>query len=80
MKTTIILAAMSLTSTLATSAQTMQTTQHGDTTVITITNPTKYLLLPIEENRPEAQVVLDQGKHARESQRGLEGRFGGGKR
>ncbi len=62
MKTTIILAAMSLTSTLATSAQTMQTTQHGDTTVITITNPTKYLLLPIEENRPEAQVVLDQGK------------------
>ncbi len=62
MKTTIILAAMSLMMTLATSAQTMQTTQHGDTTVITITNPTKYLLLPIEENRPEAQVVLDQGK------------------
>lgn len=46
----------------AASAQTIQTTQHGDTTIVTVNNPTKYLILPIEENRPEAQVLLDNGK------------------
>lgn len=43
-------------------AQNMNIATVGDTAVITITNPTKYLILPIEENMPEAQVVLDQGK------------------
>ena len=46
----------------AASAQTIQTTQRGDTTIVTVNNPTKYLILPIEENRPEAQVLLDNGK------------------
>ena len=62
MNTKIILAALTATFSAAATAQTMQTTQHGDTTVITVTNPTKYLILPIEESRPEAQVILDQGK------------------
>lgn len=43
-------------------AQKMNIATVGDTAVITITNPTKYLILPVEENMPEAQVVLDQGK------------------
>ena len=62
MNTKIILAALTATFSAAATAQAMQTTQHGDTTVITVTNPTKYLILPIEESRPEAQVILDQGK------------------
>lgn len=44
------------------SAQHMNIATSGDTAIITITNPTKYLILPIEEEMPEAQVVLDQGK------------------
>ena len=43
-------------------AQQMNISTVGDTAVITITNPTKYLILPVEENMPEAQVLLDQGK------------------
>ena len=62
MNTKLIIAALTITSSVAATAQTMQSTQRGDTTVITITNPTKYLILPIEESRPEAQVILDQGK------------------
>ena len=62
MNTRLIIAALTITSSVAATAQTMQSTQRGDTTVITITNPTKYLILPIEESRPEAQVILDQGK------------------
>lgn len=46
----------------AASAQTIQTTQHGDTTIVTVNNPTQYLILPVEENRAEAQVLLDNGK------------------
>lgn len=44
------------------SAQHMNIATSGDTAIITITNPTKYLILPVEEEMPEAQVVLDQGK------------------
>ena len=44
------------------SAQHMDIATSGDTAIITITNPTKYLILPVEEEMPEAQVVLDQGK------------------
>lgn len=62
MNTKLILSVMAFTSSMTASAQTMQTTQHGDTTIITVTNSTKYLILPIEESRPEAQVILDQGK------------------
>lgn len=45
----------------AANAQTMKTEQRGDTTVITIDNPTKYLILPVEENRDERKVKLDTG-------------------
>lgn len=39
--------------------------QQGDSlTVIHITNPTKYLLLPVEENAAESQVRLDTGDAA----------------
>lgn len=43
----------------------MKFEQKGDSlTVIHITNPTKYLLLPVEENAPESQVRLDTGDAA----------------
>lgn len=47
---------------LSATAQTLQTTQKGDTTIIKVENPTKYLILPIEEERPEAQLQLYSGK------------------
>ena len=37
---------------ISATAQTLQTTQKGDTTIIMVENPTKYLILPVEENRP----------------------------
>ena len=43
-------------------AQTLHVTYHGDTTVVVVENPTKYLILPIEEERQEAQVKLDCGR------------------
>ena len=46
---------------LSATAQTLQTTQKGDTTIIKVENPTKYLILPIEEERPEAQLLLYTG-------------------
>ena len=60
MNAKLMLAAAAIASATA-SAQTMQTTFHGDTAIVTITNPTKYIILPIEESRPEAQVLLDNG-------------------
>ena len=60
MNAKLILAAATLVSASA-SAQTMQTTFHGDTAIVTITNPTKYIVLPVEEKRPEAQVLLASG-------------------
>ena len=39
--------------------------QQGDSlTVIHITNPTNYILLPIEEEAPESQVLLHTGEAA----------------
>ena len=39
--------------------------QQGDSlTVIHITNPTNYILLPIEEETPESQVLLNTGEAA----------------
>ena len=61
MNAKLILAAATLVSASA-SAQTMQTTFHGDTAIVTITNPTKYIVLPVEEKRPEAQVLLASGR------------------
>ena len=61
MKIKYLLAAGALVARSAT-AQTLQTTQKGDTTIIKVENPTKYLILPIEEERPEAQLQLYSGK------------------
>lgn len=40
-------------------AQKMNIEHKGDTTIIKVENPTKYLLLPIQEEKDEAQVLLD---------------------
>ena len=61
MNTKLFLSAMALVASAA-SAQSFKTTFAGDTAIVTVNNPTKYLILPIEENRPEAQVLLDNGK------------------
>ncbi len=46
------------------SAQTLNVSYSGDTAIIKVTNPTKYLILPIEEEKPEALVKLDTGSAA----------------
>jgi len=43
-------------------AQHIDVSQHADTVVVTIEHPKKYLLLPIEEERGEAKMLLDTGK------------------
>ncbi len=55
-----LLAALALSA--AATAQTMQTAWQGDTAIITVTNPTRYLILPVEEAQPEAHVLLSTGK------------------
>ena len=42
-------------------AQKMNIEHKGDTTIIKVENPTMYLLLPIQEEKDEAQVLLDTG-------------------
>lgn len=42
-------------------AQKMNIEHKGDTTIIKVENPIKYLLLPIQEEKDEAQVLLDTG-------------------
>ena len=44
---------------LTTQAQQLDVREYGDTLVIHIHNSPKYLLLPIEEDKPEAKVLLD---------------------
>ena len=65
MKRTIISSAIAaiaaLTATTA-NAQTINVEHKGDTTVVVIDNPTKYLILPVEEERGEAKVKLDLGR------------------
>ncbi len=63
MKLNKILAIALASASAAGMAQTMQISHSGDTTIINIDQPTKYLLLPIEENADEAKVVLDT-RHA----------------
>lgn len=46
---------------LSCTAQTMDIKSEGDTTIITVKNPTKYIILPIEETTREKQVKLDNG-------------------
>ncbi len=64
MKTTIAKALslmMMATATTSAMAQKMNVTHSGDTTIIKVSNPTKYLLLPVQEEKEEAQVLLDTG-------------------
>ena len=42
-------------------AQKMNIEYKGDTTIIRVENPTKYLLLPVQEEKDEAQVILATG-------------------
>ena len=49
------------TATTSAFAQKMNIEHKGDTTIIKVENPTKYLLLPIQEEKDEAQVLLDTG-------------------
>ena len=56
-------ASLMLMATVATTAtaQKMNIEHKGDTTIIRVDNPTKYILLPIQEEKDEAQVLLDTG-------------------
>ena len=61
MKAACLLMAAATTATQPVQAQKMNIEHHGDTTVISVQNPTKYLLLPIQEEQDEAQVLLSTG-------------------
>ena len=60
MKTFYILSTL-LAASLTASAQKMNITHQGDTTIIRVENPTKYMLLPVQEENEEAQVLLSTG-------------------
>lgn len=61
MKAACLLMAAATAATNTVQAQKMNIEHHGDTTVISVQNPTKYLLLPIQEEQNEAQVLLSTG-------------------
>lgn len=61
MKAACLLMAAATAATNTVQAQKMNIEHHGDTTVISVQNPTKYLLLPIQEEKDEAQVLLSTG-------------------
>ena len=52
---------MMASATLSVFAQKMNIEHKGDTTIIRVENPTKYLLLPVREEKDEAQVILATG-------------------
>lgn len=65
MRRTIIssaIAAIAALTATTTKAQTINVEHKGDTTIIVVDNPTRYLILPIEEERGEAKVKLDLGR------------------
>lgn len=45
-------------------AQNMSVEHKGDTAVIRVSHPTRYLLLPVQEEKAEARVLLDTGSDA----------------
>ena len=47
---------------LSATAQTMKITRAGDTTIVKIEKSPQYLILPVEEEKDEAQMLLDNGK------------------
>ncbi len=60
-KNTILCATLTALS-LSATAQTMKITRAGDTTIVKIEKSPQYLILPVEEEKDEAQVLLDNGK------------------
>ena len=60
-RNTILCAALTALS-LSATAQTMKITRAGDTTIVKIEKSPQYLILPVEEEKDEAQVLLDNGK------------------
>ncbi|MGM9840717.1 MAG: GH32 C-terminal domain-containing protein [Candidatus Limisoma sp.] len=61
-KTNNLLAVLALTLAMPATAQTINVTYRGDTAVVTIDKPAKYLILPVEEEMEQAKVVLDRGR------------------
>ena len=61
MKAACLLMAAATAATNTVQAQKMNIEHHGDTTVISVQNSTRYLLLPIQEENDEAQVLLSTG-------------------
>ena len=61
MKAACLLMAAATAATNTVQAQKMNIEHHGDTTVISVQNPTKYLVLRIQEEQDEAQVLLSTG-------------------
>lgn len=61
MKAACLLMVAATAATNTVQAQKMNIEHHGDTTVISVQNPAKYLLLPIQEEQDEAQVLLSTG-------------------
>ena len=49
---------------LPASAQNMNISHRGDTTIVSVSHPTRYLLLPVQEEKDEAQVMLSTGLKA----------------
>ena len=49
---------------LPASAQNMNISHRGDTTIVSVSHPTRYLLLPVQEEKDEAQVMLSTGSKA----------------
>ena len=62
MKNIIISAFAAIATVSGINAQEINIAYSGDTTIVTVNNPTKYLILPVEEEREEAQVKLDLGR------------------
>lgn len=63
-KLTAMFAAACFLSASAASAQDIKVTRSGDTTIVKITNPKKYLILPVEETKDESHVLLSTGSPA----------------
>ena len=59
MKKYIMSAFAAVTALSGINAQQINISYSGDTTIVTVDKPTKYLILPVEEDRQEAQVKLD---------------------
>lgn len=57
-----ILCATLIALSLSATAQTMKIRRAGDTTIVKIEKSPQYLILPVEEEKDEAQVLLDNGK------------------